>query len=53
MYRNTTRANGKNGKKLIEEKYSSQKVAQDMVELILKSLSINIGTQHSRKPQFI
>lgn len=27
---------GKNGKKLIEEKYSSQKVAQDMVELYKK-----------------
>ena len=27
---------GKNGRKLIEEKYSSQKVAQDMVELYKK-----------------
>lgn len=33
---------GKNGRKLIEEKYSSQKVAQDMVELYKKSLSINM-----------
>lgn len=41
---------GKNGRKLIEEKYSSQKVAQDMVELY-KKFVYKHGTQHSRKPQ--